>query len=551
LWRFDTCPLVVSPSQLPAKVTLLKPGVLPCTLPNKYELVYHYYTHMSQAAGFQNIDPKVRRLSMMGLALGMLIACMDGTIVGTCATEIARDLGGMELYSWLVTAYLLCETGMVPIAGKMSDRYGRKPLFLAGLILFIGGSVVAGLSSDMVMLIVCRAVQGLGGGILMPVAMSSVADFYPPENRGKMQGMLGAVFGIGSGIGPLVGGFLCTYISWHWIFYVNVPLAVICLLLTLKKFPQASTDNLKKIDYTGMIVLTVLIIGVLLFFQRMGEGMSILNPQPCGMMIFAVIMLLLFIYIEKRAEDPIIAPKLIHKRVVVLSAVYLFILGLAMIGVLTYVALYIITIYDYSTLECGFALLPMVFGMMITSMGSGMLVNRTGYRVWVTIGSVIIMTSLFLMSTMGSTADVTILYVYLFLFGMGLGCTNSTVMIAVQNSTPSDEMGMTTSAVSVMRNIGSTVGTATFALIISGCMNSEFAKTAYAYLAEAFDLSGTGLLALRYIPGVPPEVPDLIVEIFGDSVCQAFLFGGLLYILALILSFFIDKKYTTLEEQRS
>ena len=504
---------------------------------------------MSRAAGFQDIDPKVRRLSMMGLALGMLIACMDGTIVGTCATDIARDLGGMELYSWLVTAYLLCETGIVPIAGKMSDRYGRKPLFLTGLVLFIGGSVVAGLSSDMTMLIVCRAVQGLGGGILMPVAMASVADFYSPENRGKMQGMLGAVFGIGSGIGPLVGGFLCTYFSWHWVFYINVPLAAICLLLTLKKFPQVSAEGLKKIDYIGMVVLTALIMDVLLFFQRLGEQMTASDPQSIFMVIAAVILLVVFICIEKRAEDPIIAPKFIHKKVVVVAAVYLFILGLAMIGVLTYVALYIITIYDYTTMECGFALLPMVFGMMITSMGSGMVVNKTGYRIWVIIGSAIIMVSLLLMSTMGSTTDVMILYVYLFLFGLGLGCTNSTVMIAVQNSTPSSEMGMTTSAVSVMRNIGSTVGTATFALIISGSMNSEFAKTAYAYLADLFDLSGTGLLALRYIPGIPPEVPDIIVEIFGDSVCQAFLFGGLLFIVALILSFFIDKKYTTLEEQ--
>ena len=220
-----------------------------------------------------------------------------------------------------------------------------------------------------------------------------------------------------------------------------------------------------------------------------------------------------------------------------------------MIGVLTYVALYIITIYDYDTLQCGFALLPMVFGMMITSMGSGMLVNKTGYRVWVILGSAIIMISLFLMSTMGSTTDVTILYIYLFLFGMGLGFTNSTVMIAVQNSTPSKEMGMTTSTVSVMRNIGSTVGTATFALIISSSMNDKFAQTIYAPLAEQFDLSGTGLIALKYItiPGFD-GLAETIVEIFGSSVCLAFLFGGFLYILALIISFFIDKKYTTLEE---
>ena len=342
---------------------------------------------MASTVTFKDIDSRTRKLCMLGLALGMMMACMDGTIVGTCGAEIARDLGGMELYSWLVTAYLLCETGMVPIAGKMSDRFGRKPLFIAGLILFIGGSVVAGLSTNMTMMIVCRSVQGLGGGILMPVAMASVADFYAPEERGKMQGMLGAVFGVGSGIGPLVGGFICTYISWHWVFYINVPIAVVCFLLTLKQFPMAQVDGLKRIDFPGMVVLTALILDVLLFFQRLGEEVPVTEPLMIAMIIVAPVLLAIFIRLEKRAEDPIIAPKLVHKKIVVLGAIYLFILGLAMIGVLTYVALYIITIYDYDTLQCGFAMLPMVFGMMITAMGSGMMVHRTGYRIWVIIGS--------------------------------------------------------------------------------------------------------------------------------------------------------------------
>ena len=499
---------------------------------------------MASTVTFKDIDSRTRKLCMLGLALGMMMACMDGTIVGTCGAEIARDLGGMELYSWLVTAYLLCETGMVPIAGKMSDRFGRKPLFIAGLILFIGGSVVAGLSTNMTMMIVCRSVQGLGGGILMPVAMASVADFYAPEERGKMQGMLGAVFGVGSGIGPLVGGFICTYISWHWVFYINVPIAVVCFLLTLKQFPMAQVDSLKRIDFPGMVVLTALILDVLLFFQRLGEEVPVTEPLMIAMIIVAPVLLAIFIRLEKRAEDPIIAPKLVHKKIVVLGAIYLFILGLAMISVLTYVALYIITIYDYDTLQCGFAMLPMVFGMMITAMGSGMMVHRTGYRIWVIIGSVIMVASLLLMSTMGSTADIMILYVYTFLFGMGLGCTNSTVMIAVQNATPSDEMGMTTSAVTVMRNIGSTVGTATFALIISALMNEKFASTIYYNnpMVQALDLSGTGLIALKHIPLPLPGLADTITQIFGDSVCTAFLFAGLLYILALVISFFIDKK---------
>ena len=502
---------------------------------------------MASSLTYENIDPKVKILAMVGLALGMMMACMDGTIVGTCGTIIAEDLGGLELYSWLVTAYLLSETGMVPIAGKMSDHFGRKPVFLLGLLLFIGGSVASGLSQSMEVLIVFRAVQGLGGGILMPVAMASVADFFAPEDRGKMQGMLGAVFGIGSGIGPLVGGAICKYFTWHWIFYINVPIALVCFLLTLSKFPSMDVDSVKRIDFPGMVVLTALILDVLLYFQWIGDEIRFLSIESALMIAGAIALLALFAILERKAEDPIIAPKLLHKRTVVLSGLYLFILGFAMIGTLTFIAMYIITIYGYDTLQCGVALLPMVFGMMFTSMGSGMLVNRTGYRIWVILGSAIIVGSLLLLSTLGSDADINVLYAYMFLFGLGLGCTNSTVMVAVQNCTPSSEMGMTTSAVGVMRNIGSTVGTALYSLLISSKMDSLFSDTVYAPVAEELGLSGTGLLALQYFPPIP-GLADKVVEIFGSSVCFAFMVGGLIYVMALVISLFIDKGYTVSEE---
>lgn len=502
---------------------------------------------MSSNLSYKDIDPKVKLMAMAGLALGMMMACMDGTIVGTCGMTIAKDLKGEELYSWMVTAYLLCETAMVPIAGKMSDRYGRKPLFIIGLLLFIGGSMAAGLSTNMEMLIAFRAVQGLGGGIVMPVAMASVADFYAPEDRGKVQGMLGAVFGIGSGIGPLVGGAICTYISWHWVFYINVPIALVCFLLTLKKFPSMEPEDLKRIDYTGIAVLTLLILDVLLYFQWIGDEMEFLSLRSGLMIVGAVVMLAAFIAIEKRAEDPVITPKLMHKRTVVLSAIYLFLLGFAMIGTLTYIAMYITAVYDYDALQCGFALLPLVFGMMITSMGSGMLVHRTGYRIWVISGSVLVMGTLLVMSTLGYDSDIEILYVYEFLFGLGLGCSMSTVMVAVQNVTPADEMGMTTSSVSLMRNIGATVGTATYAMIVSNKMNTMFAETEFAGLADYFGISGTGLLQLRYYPPIP-GLADKIVQIFGDSVCFAFLVCGISFVLALILSLFMEKGYVVSEE---
>ena len=508
---------------------------------------------MADRLTFENIDPQVRKFTMIGLALGMLVACMDGTIVGTCGNVISKDLGGEELYSWMITTYLLCQSAMVPIAGKMSDRYGRKPIFLIGLVLFALGSVLSGLSNTMMMLIVCRGIQGLGGGILMPVAMASVADFYSPEDRGKVQGALGAVFGVGSGIGPLVGGALCEYISWHWIFYMNIPIIVICILFTIKKFPEREADTSKGIDYVGMGVLTLIILDVLLYFQWISGDMEFVSARSIGMIIGGVALAILFVMIERRVEDPVLAPKLIHNPTFMKASVYMFIMGLAMIGTLTFIAMYMQQMFDIGAMECGIYLLPMIVGMMITSMGSGMLVNKTGYRIWIVTGSILIMVGLLLMSTMGSDPQRLPLFVYLFIFGTGLGCVNSTVMISVQNHTAIEEMGMTTSAVSLMRNIGSTVGTACYSLVIASQMNSRFADSIYSFMTDIFDFKGTGLIALRYITGfdIPGQatLAETIVGIFGNSVSVAFLFGGIIYIIALVISFTVDKKYTTSEHE--
>lgn len=207
--------------------------------------------NQDETISWRNIGPRNRTLAMIGIFLAMLIACFDGTIVSTCGPIIAADLNGSDLYSWMVTAYLLCETIMIPIAGKLSDIYGRKPLFLVGLGLFIAGSFLAGTSSSMEFLIACRAVQGFGGGILIPVATAAVADFYPPRDRGRMQGILGAFFGIGSGIGPLLGGYITEVVSWHWIFYINIPLAIVSILLTIRKFPQPALDMEHTVDTRG------------------------------------------------------------------------------------------------------------------------------------------------------------------------------------------------------------------------------------------------------------------------------------------------------------
>lgn len=494
---------------------------------------------------------------MLGLCIAMLGACFDGTIVGTIGTKLAEDLGGLSLYSWMTTAYLLCETIMIPIAGKLSDIYGRKPLFLIGLGLFAVGSVAAGLSSDMITFIACRALQGVGGGILIPVATAAVADLYSPRDRARMQGLLGAIFGVGSGIGPLLGGYIDTTFSWHWCFFINVPLALVALALTIRKFPTPLHSEEKHIDYKGISVLTLLLLDVILLFEFGLTDYGILSVETIAMIVIAVLLIAIFVKIERKAKDPILAPHLIRNKTVVMSAIFMAIFGIGMIGALMYTNMFAISVFGLTTMEAGVWSLAMVAGMMITSISSGALVNRTGYRPWLIAGPILCflgMVCLYGMTIdsgmfdltntvdmgMGDIAD-TYMMRYLagtFAFGLGLGCMMAVIMSAVQNSSKPSEMGMTTSSVNLMRSIGTTMGTAIFTMLINSRLTIELAER---IPAEIYDqlLHDTGVL------GQLTDFPQYIGEIltaFADSVEFSFLVGGVIILLLVIVAVFYKVK---------
>ncbi|MDR1691030.1 MAG: DHA2 family efflux MFS transporter permease subunit, partial [Candidatus Methanoplasma sp.] len=422
---------------------------------------------------WSNIDPKVRKISMIGLALAMLIACFDGTIIGTCGPVIAHELNGTELYAWMITAYMLCETVMIPLSGKMSDHYGRKPLFLIGLGFFVGGSVLGGMSTSMEQLILFRAIQGLGAGTMIPVVIASVGDFYAPANRGKIQGVLGAIFGIGSAIGPLLGGYIAEYTTWRWVFYVNVPLAIIVLGLTIKKFPAAQVDILHKVDYLGMAVLSAFLVDLLLFIEFGGQDIEWVSIESAVMMAIAAALLAIFILIERKVDDPVLAPHLFKNRTVVMCAIFMMIFGIGMMGAMTYSSMFNIYVYGLTTMQAGEISIALVAGMMITSLSSGALLAKTGYKPWLIAGPIITAASLWLMSGLKYGGDVMEMVFCLFILGLGLGCMMSVVMVATQNSARPGEMGMTTSSVNLMRSIGATAGTAIFAMVIAQRISSE------------------------------------------------------------------------------
>ncbi|MBQ7979802.1 MAG: MFS transporter, partial [Candidatus Methanomethylophilaceae archaeon] len=285
---------------------------------------------------YKNIDPKIRRSIMIGLCLAMLCSCFDGTIIGTCGTKIANELDGNGLFTWMVTAYLLCECVTIPIAGKLSDLYGRKPLFLIGLFIFVLGSVLAGMSVNMTMMVICRAIQGLGGGILIPVATAAIADLYAPSVRARMQGMLAAIFGIGSGIGPIIGGFITENIDWRWCFYINVPLALISFLLTIKKFPSPVISSKPIIDYKGIVVLTALLTALIIIFECGGNEFEWVSPITFGLIAVVAVCAVLFVMIERKAAEPILAPKLLKNRTVIAGGFYMLLFGIGMMGAMTF-----------------------------------------------------------------------------------------------------------------------------------------------------------------------------------------------------------------------
>ncbi|MGI6009667.1 MAG: MDR family MFS transporter [Methanomethylophilus sp.] len=422
---------------------------------------------------YKNIDPKVRTAIMVGICLAMLIACFDGTIVGTCGPKIAEDLDGLELYSWLATAYMLFETIFIPIAGKLSDLYGRKPLFLIGLTIFVIGSFIAGASTSMTMLIACRAFQGIGGGILIPVATAAVADLYPPAKRAKMQGMLGAIFGIGSGVGPVLGGYIEEYFGWRWVFYINIPLALVSYFLTIKKFPTPDEISKPVIDTKGIVLLSVALGDLVLFFNFVGDDFGWVSTESFVMLGVFLVLIALFVLVEQKAQEPLLAPHLIHNKVVVESAVFMLIFGLAMMGAEMYSSMFAIYVLGLSTLEAGEYSIIMVIGMMITSITSGNTVNKTGYRFWLITGIVITVIGMYMFSELTLGSELSYYAECLFVLGFGLGCMMSVIQVAVQNASKPSEIGMTTSATNLFRGIGTTIGTAVFAMIIGNRIDEE------------------------------------------------------------------------------
>ena len=398
---------------------------------------------------------------LVAVMLGLFLGALDQTIVGTALPRIVTDLGGNDLYTWVVTSYLLTSTISVPFYGKLSDLYGRKPLFMIGIVLFLVGSALSGLSQEMWQLILFRGIQGLGAGSLFPVALAVIGDLFTPAERGKYQGLFGAVFGISFLVGPALGGFLTDTISWHWIFYVNLPVGLLALyviwhLLPNVKHPEATHQY----DIAGGLVFIVGI-SMLLIGLTNKQSADWGDPTVGGLLAGAAAILALFFFLESRAKEPIVPLDLFRNRTYASAIVATSLVSFGFFGATLFLPRWFQVVQGSSATESGYQMFALLFGVMGMSVGSGQIVARTGKYKALIVGSVCVMTAgLVLMTQLRAETPLPVLWAWMFVTGLGIGPTLSVFTIVVQNAVPFSKLGVATSNLTFFRQIGGSVGLA-------------------------------------------------------------------------------------------
>ena len=413
-------------------------------------------------------------VTFAGVLLAMFLGSLDQTVVGTAMPRIISDLGGFSHYTWVTTAYIITSAVTIPITGKLTDMYGRKVFYISGLGIFILASFLCGLSSTMTHIIVFRGVQGIGAGVMMANAFTVIGDIFPPAERGKYQGFMSGVFGLSSIVGPTLGGFITDTFSWHWVFFVNIPLGVLIIVLFIFFFPNFRPDNLKhNIDYLGLVTLVLTVVPTMLGLSWGGVEYSWSSPQIIGIFSFSMVMLALFLIIERRSSEPIIPLLLFRNRIIAISEIVIFFTGIGMFGGIIFIPLFFQGVLGATATTSGSFLTPMMLGMIVGSFISGQLLSRAGghYRIQGAIGIAIMGAGLALLSRMTIETSYTNAVLNIVITGFGLGITMPLYTIAVQNAVPYNLLGVATSSTAFFRSLGGSVGLA----ILGSVMNNRFA----------------------------------------------------------------------------
>ena len=488
------------------------------------------------------LDHRARLQILGAILLGLFLSALDQTVVGTALPRVVTDLRGNELYTWAVTIYLLTATISGPIYGKLSDLFGRKPILIIGISLFLLGSVLSGLSQEMWHLILFRGVQGLGAGALFPIALATIVDLFEPAERGKYQGLFGAVFGLSALLGPWIGGFLTDTVSWRWVFYVNLPIGAVSLFIIWRTLPTISRpDAARNIDYLGATVFTAAIVPILVGLTNK-QTSEWTDPTVGGLILLGLALAAVFMWVESRAKEPIVPPDLFRNRTFAVSVAAMFLTAFAFFSTVLFLPRWFQVVGGASATESGYQILALLVGLIGSAVASGQIVSRTGrWKVLLIGGLIVLSLGLFLLTNLRAETPRPVLWAWMFVTGVGIGPSLAVFTIIVQNAVPLERLGVATSNLTFFQQIGGSVGLAIAGTIFGTTLRQELPRQLVAAgvpapLVQQFggqasngralnELTGVGDLGARILTQVPepfrPAVEPLIPNIV-HGIYQAF-----------------------------
>ncbi|MFE6974903.1 MDR family MFS transporter [Streptomyces sp. NPDC057682] len=490
------------------------------------------------------LDPRRRNIVFATIVLGILLAALDQTIVGTALPTIVSDLGGAAHMSWVVTAYLLAETVATVLVGKFGDMFGRKVIFQLSAVIFITGSFLCGLATNMTLLIVWRGLQGIGAGGLMVTSMALIADVIPLRDRGKYQGAIGAVFGVSTVVGPLLGGLFTDHLSWRWAFYVNVPIAILVVIAAARTIPAVKAAGRPVIDYLGIAMVTVGASALILATSWGGNEYAWGSGVIIGLFVLGLAALAAFCLVEFRAKEPMLPMRLFRNPVFTVCSILSFIVGFAMLGAMIFLPTYLQYVDGDSATLSGVRTLPMVVGLLAASIFSGNVVSKTGrYRVFPIVGSLVMALGLFLLSRMGPDSGVWLESLYMLVLGLGIGLSMQVLTIAVQNTVDYADLGTATSGVTFFRTLGSSFGTAVFGTIYANALGPHLRDG----IAEAVRAGGDPAVLAKasQSPEGLHNLPDAqsapLAQAYADTLHTVFLWTVPVALIGFLVALFLKE----------